>query len=599
MSQQGVSSLVQGHGKPGPQGPRSFWNSQRFRRFLSIRFKVGSAFGILLAVLLILGIINVTRLSALQRSVNTLTHHDMMVLQRADQVQTDLLLMQGGLRGFLVTGNDNLLNSEYTSAKAAYTTDLANLQKLLGSSAHTTGQIEGIQAPLNEWFSYANQLIQLREAGQGNQAAATEAGGTGTTLMAQAQGRISGLMTQTQQQAALSGEQLQNLLQGTRLMILILTLAALGIGLLVGIPATVSTPRNLNRVIGVLRDIAAAGGDLRRRIDGVHSRDEVQQLAEVTNRVLSTVSIFVQKVATTAQTVAASAQELTAATDETARAANEIATTAGEFVGISDQSLNALSIMNEALRQVKHQGDGVEQRVGEVVTAVDGVKVSTQRGREQVARTTDTMNELLAASEETQRHLQDVRQSAQQIVPISTTIREIADQTNLLALNAAIEAARAGDAGRGFAVVAQEVRKLAEQSRQATQEIEQIVKKNEQVTRLAVSSMDRSQVAVAQGHRAADETQSVLLEIGQAVEHVVPMAHDILGGVREQVHQVESAISNIEGVASLMARVAAGAENNAASTEETLATVEQVAEAARSLAELAQELQGLVEKFQV
>ncbi|RIV28648.1 hypothetical protein D2Q93_02575 [Alicyclobacillaceae bacterium I2511] len=599
VSQQGRVSPVQEKRQPGPQGRGNLWESYRLRQFLSIRFKVGAAFAILLSVLLILGIINVIRLNAIERSVNNLTRQDIAVLQASDRVQTDLLLMQGGLRGFLVTGNETLLNSEYTSAKSAYAKDLLSLQGLLGNSVHTRGLVQGIQTPLAQWFNYSNQLIQWREAGQGDRAAADEAGGTGTLLMDQAQGQVSALMVQTQQQANLSGGQLQNLVAGTRWLILALTLAALVIGLLVGIPATVSTPKNLNRVIRVLRDIAAADGDLRRRIDGVHSRDEVQKLAEVTNRVLSTVSAFVEKVAVTAQTVTASAQELTAATEETARAANEIATTAGEFVGISEHSLNALSTMNGALQQVRQQGGGVEQRVMEVVSAVDSVKGSSQQGRGQVARTTDTMNDLLAASEETQHHLQDVRQSAQQIGSISTTIREIADQTNLLALNAAIEAARAGDAGRGFAVVAQEVRRLAEQSRQAAQEIEQIVKNNEQVTRLAAASMDRSQVAVAQGHLAADETQSVLLDIGQAVENIVPMSHDILYGVRDQVQLVESAIGQIEGVAVLMASVMSGAENNAASTEETLATVEQVADAARSLAELAQDLQGLVAKFQV
>jgi len=575
------------------------WVESKLPNFISIRYKVGGAFLTTLIVLAVIGGVSIVQMGSLKSEVSTLARHDMLVVEQSHRLQEELLAMEDGMRGFLVTGNSGMIDGTYTPGKTAFTQDSHTLQLLLSADPASAAQLSDAVKQMNQWVTYAGKLIEQRNSGQGDAAAQQEAGGTGQVMTSAARTDLEKLINSYEARAKQQSSQIAQTVMATRIVIGLLALLGIVLAVLIGTSASLSTPRNLNRVTRILDDIASAGGDLRRRITDVHSRDEVERLAESTNRLLETIGQVVKSVVGTSESVAASAQELTASTDETARAVNGIAETAGQFAAISEQAMNALVEMNRSLQAVKQQGDSVVGTVHQVVDAVTGVVTATERGNAFVAEAKKTMSQMQEMAVQNYQRTQELGDSARRISKISDTIRGIANQTNLLALNAAIEAARAGEAGRGFAVVAQEVRKLAEQSRKATQEIDQIVKDHQKQTLAVAQSMNDSVDSSTKGAGVMEQTSYAFEDIRSSVSRVVPSAKEILSNVEEQSSLTSATLAAIQSVSSYMEQVAAGSEENAASTQESLATVEEIAASAHALAQLAQELNETVGRFQV
>jgi methyl-accepting chemotaxis protein len=593
------------HGVHHPVQRQSF--SERFERlvtrngtrYVSIRLKVGGAFAATLAVLVILSVVNIIRLTSLESEANRLAKHDMLVVQTAHQLYEDMLNMENGLRGYLITGNDGLLDQEYNPAKAQTNKDLQALKSLVSSDSKSNQLLQSTEPTIQSWIKYADELVQMRNMGQGEQANIREASGEGTEKASSVHANLQQLLQLNESEATRTASSLSGMVTVTLIIIVVLTLLATVIAIVLGVPATFNTPRNVETVTAILKDIASAGGDLRRRIRGVNSKDEVEQLADVTNELLETIGHLVRSVVNTSESVAASAQQLTASTDETARAVSGIAQTAGDFAVISEHAMNALQEMNHAVENVKAQSEQVAEKVDEVAHAVEEVVSSTTRGTAFVEQSRGIMARLEDDAQQITSRVAELESSSHQIAKITESIRAIAEQTNLLSLNAAIEAARAGEAGRGFAVVAQEVRKLAEQSRTATQEIAQIVRENQKLTQLVAGSMKAAVNSIREGVEAALRTSGAFEDIQSSVDRVTPSTADILKRVRDQAEAMQATIHSIQSVSQYMEQVAAGSEENAASTQESLATVEEIAASAHELSKLAQQLQELVGKFQV
>ncbi|UUY10058.1 methyl-accepting chemotaxis protein [Pseudomonas sp. J452] len=166
-----------------------------------------------------------------------------------------------------------------------------------------------------------------------------------------------------------------------------------------------------------------------------------------------------------------------------------------------------------------------EQAVAEAANIAYSISQQTDgsanKGAAVVRQTVEVMQRIARQVQEASDGIEALDKQSQLISTIMQTIRGIADQTNLLALNAAIEAARAGEQGRGFAVVADEVRQLAGRTSQATEEIVEVVQKNQSLAQSAVASMASSSQQAAQGLDLASEAGQVIVEIQEGAKQVV------------------------------------------------------------------------------
>ena len=218
--------------------------------------------------------------------------------------------------------------------------------------------------------------------------------------------------------------------------------------------------------------------------------------------------------------------------------------------GAKDQAHIVLETVG-SMDEMKAAVHGVAQSASQASSVAQNVRSKAQEGVEQVAQVTSSMAELSEASSKISKDMELLGKQANDIGAILSTISDIADQTNLLALNAAIEAARAGEAGRGFAVVADEVRKLAEKTMSATQEVNNSISAIQRSVHTNIESVGATGEMAQHVTEIVQHSGEVLDEIHQLAEASADQVRAIAAAAEEQsvscdhIGQSVDAISNI------------------------------------------------------
>ena len=328
--------------------------------------------------------------------------------------------------------------------------------------------------------------------------------------------------------------------------------------------------QSVDRVRRAIEDIAQGEGDLTRRLD-VSSRDETGKLAAAFN-------LFVEKIHRVIVEVASASEDVSAAATQVSASGEQMA------AGMHSQREQSARSSEEAGR-IAEGADSLASRGRDVAGEANAAGEQAAAGSDVVRRTVEGIRELERIVSQSSRSVDGLGQRAEQIEDIINVINDIADQTNLLALNAAIEAARAGEHGRGFAVVADEVRKLADRTTKATEEVAEAVRGIQEGTGEAVREMSRGGESVAQQVTLANEAGEAL----QAILTGANAVRDAIGSIADGSEQQRRSLSELGDSIRRMDEIASEASEGAA----------QAAAAATELDAKATHLQGVVGQFKV
>ena len=314
----------------------------------------------------------------------------------------------------------------------------------------------------------------------------------------------------------------------------------------------------------ILAPLGALSGSITQMAQGdltvkapVQNEDEIGELAETFNAMVSKLNQAMQNVEQASAQVASGSTELAASAEEMSRTVED--------------SAKVSEGLHEAGRTVQKNLQALNANVGAMA------EQSNRTGIEAEQAVVDTAQGA-TAGQGTAKEMQEILGATTRIVKAVQVIQEIARQTNLLSLNAAIEAAKAGAQGKGFAVVAEEVRKLAERSALAAKEIEQLIAQTQEAVSGGVASVGVTQEHLEAIRRRITEVSSRIQEIGT------------LSGEQAKTST---------GVGQLMDQTAARLDQNAASTTQLAATVTEIARTADDLARVAEKLKSIVTGFRL
>lgn len=342
--------------------------------------------------------------------------------------------------------------------------------------------------------------------------------------------------------------------------------------------------RPINQVVISLRDIAEGQGDLTARLK-IARQDEIGELSRCFN-------VFVEKLQNIIQQVADNIHHLTTSSNNLNNVSVTMAGEAESMTGQTDKLAQKSRQVQENMENIAAATEELSATVSMMATAVEEMTASIAEIARNSGNSANMAAKASTTAEATGQEVQGLRDSAQSIGRVINVIVDIAEQTKLLALNATIEAARAGEAGKGFSVVASEVKDLAKQSANSTEDIRNNIQGIQGKTEAAANSINQIVDVVRQVREyaqsiavAVEEQNATTAEISQNISQTAHVANDVSSRTVQSVTITQEMSTGIAKVATAAVTTANGGR--------------QVLEAARALGQIADHLNALVNQFKV
>ncbi|TCZ77125.1 methyl-accepting chemotaxis protein [Paenibacillus albiflavus] len=377
--------------------------------------------------------------------------------------------------------------------------------------------------------------------------------------------------------------------------IIILGLGIFWTGLL-GWLAAMYLVKPLVRLTSVVNE--AATGKLNVEIPEHRSKDEIHILYASFTTMLGNLKQIITDITNNSTSTNRHASDLSNALMQAASQVESISNTIIDISKGADLQADSTKNTFTTVERITDAAQDVSSKADQAFALTKNMSHTLQDSEVIVHSLVQGMLELAKSSEHSIEIVNQLDENAQEINNISVVVREIADQTHLLALNASIEAARAGEQGMGFAVVATEIRKLAEQSTEAVDNINELIKQIQNQIGLVVEQITGQVNVISVEASKGEKVNQALTAIEQAVSHTSDAVKVIVEVVSEQGVQIQKTLDETRGIAAISGQIASGARDVSAYTQEQTAIMEEVAASSEVLRNNANMLNEKIKVFQ-
>ena len=320
------------------------------------------------------------------------------------------------------------------------------------------------------------------------------------------------------------------------------------------------------------------------------SKDELQSIADSLDNTRKNFNLLISDLKNRAEGLAEDSHRLYDSAVETTQASENITSTIIDFTGKMDDSVDTMEKVFGEFDTLNSEAHIISDYVSDCKVSVEKLKENSDSGMDILGAAVNMILQTEKNVVDTSEFVTEFSNQIKEIITLLQAITGISEKTNLLALNAAIEAARAGEAGRGFNVVAEEIRKLAENSRQTVEDIQNITQKIVEGSNNATEAMNKTKEVSTKSTNSVKQVQDnfmLINELSNNIENKIDTVNDYNKGIQNKIEHISNEVS---GASKTLKSLNSEINQITASTEEQIATMEE-------LQAVSQELSGTSAKL--
>ena len=557
----------------------------------SLRSRIVAGMVVLIGLVFGIAVLGVTSIRSLDVSVNQELG---LLLEGTDLGNGLVSAVSGEVRAaeqYLVRPGETLRAEMLEQGDSAYAFQrrYRRLASLTTSDRYIVNKIADNQAKIEVAYAMAHALSDVGRPDEARRMAELARSPSDTLL-----GDVRALSLAQTSRSLARARELRQQADHRRQTMWLLFLASFAIGVWIVLWTVRMVDRPLGQLIAAVERFG--GGDLRPlRTERMPS--ELERLGGALDDMSGRLRNVVVAVVGEASQIGSSASDFSAMSEELAASSGEISTAMVKVATSAEQQVKGMERADALLLSLRQIAEANSAAAAQVAALGDRIQELAARHRADVAAAGQTLLDVREVVRTSADQVQELARFSEPITAFIDLIKQISSQTNLLALNAAIEAARAGEQGRGFAVVAEEVRRLADSSAAAAEDVAKTIQQIRGQTRNVIQTMVAGSAKVEGIESVATAAARALEEISEAVEQVHGAAENVEREASANREIVEQLGRRTQEVSQAATEHASASEEVTAAAEQQSASTEEMASAAGDLLQGATRLTSLMQQF--